>query len=1102
MKKFWLKTMAIVIIISMLLSVNTFAHSLEYIDVVLNSGDVVEEEQYYVGRSEENHPNYDPNFKDVNKVTFNAFGSEPIIVKNSGFSGCIAPCTVNEIVFNGTGDIILGSRAFAITNITDLNLPSNIKFEDGACDVFSESKVKNVTIGCSMCESMFYGCNYLENVTFTADNDINEIPKAAFELTVGLKKIEIPSSVKKIGDSAFDLSTVSEIKFNEGLETIGNLAFNTWGSFEKITLPSTVKSIGEECFNSYKPYLIELNDGLERVGKQAFICKFANQSVKIPASVTEIGEKAFGYSDSGKKAENFTIYGYRGTAAETYANENGFTFIPLDSTDPNGINVVLNSGDVVEAGQYSEPDEYASDYKAVGTVTFNATGSKPITVKRLGFSGNSSFSNNVKNIIFNGNGEIILDSLAFSCSCVTTLYLPSNVHFADDAEYVFDGAKNLKKAIVACKLCPNMFSESKELREVEFSQGNNLEELPDEAFYLCGSLEKINFPSTLKRIGASCFYYSNLSDINLNEGLETIDEYAFYFAANCNSIEFPSTLKSIGKSAFLGCPFNAIQLNDGLSSVGEKAFYGNNFKSVTIPISVTSIGEKAFGYISDSKTIDGFTIYGYRGTAAETYANENGFTFIPLDLVEFERFEDTTSTSVVYDVTVHSGAVVEERQYAELYEEWSEDHYWINKLTFDARGVAPITINDYGFAGANGAPGYIRTIDFIGSGDVVFGSQAFNFTGIESLTLPANVKFKDNAEGIFTSCLRLKTADIYCDVVPKMFDDCNSLETVNFKGNTTSIPYAAFRNCNIKRLDIPSSVKSIGEEAFFGSYQMAAVTLRSGLSSIGAKAFYDNNFKFVIIPASVTSIGEKAFGYISDSKTIDGFTIYGYRGTAAETYANENGFTFVSLDSESSVKGVTYTPSWSSVNDYSFSVDGRPLKLQVIEATGATRTFSRHASNVAIKAYDEQGNEVHDTSADLAYEVWTVKTRLTPNSNLKIHAKYDNVWEDQTYDFSISTLYSDTTLKSAELAETSGKQSAVDCKIVTGSGVNKVRIEYEDGMTTTVNSSMAVLNETNMTYTYNLSVKPRHIGENSFKVYIKTPTDGWKYATTLTYTVE
>ena len=1098
MKKFWLKAVAIVISLCLVLSVNVYAYDYPTYDVTLNSGDVVEAYQYSEQRF---NGEYDPEFKCVKTVTINALGEEPIVIKRSAFSGSVTR-QVESLIINGTGKIILSSFAFCYTGITDIDIPSNVIFENGAECVFGSSFLRRATIRSDLCPAMFQECWSLIYVNFLNQN-IKKIPVDCFD-TCGLLSITIPSSVTEIEDGAFHSTFYLErVNLNEGLESIGNNSFESSNSIKELKFPSTLKSIGEKSFYDNSSLVkLELNDGLETIGESAFRGCRSLKSVTIPASVTSIGEKAFGYSYDSKTIDGFTIYGYRGTAAEAYANENGIIFIPLDSTDLNDIDVVLNSGDVVEAGQYSEPDEYAPDYKAVGTVTFNATGSKPITVNRLGFSGNSSSSNNVKNIIFNGNGEIILDSLAFSCSCVTTLYLPSNVHFADNAEYVFDGAKNLKKAIVACKLCPNMFSESKELREVEISQGNNLEELPDGAFYLCSSLEKINFPSTLKRIGASCFYYSNLSDIKLNEGLETIDEYAFYFATDCNSIEFPSTLKSIGKSAFLGCPFNSIKLNDGLSSIGEKAFYGNNFKSVTVPISVTSIGEKAFGYISDSEKIDGFTIYGYRGTAAETYANENGFTFIPLDLVEFERFEDTTSSSPVYDVTVHSGAVVEERQYAELYEEWSEDHYWINKLTFDARGVAPITINDYGFAGANGAPGYIRTIDFIGSGDVVLGSQTFNFTGIESLTLPANVKFKDNAEGIFTSCLRLKTADIYCDVVPKMFDDCNSLETVNFKGNTTSIPYAAFRNCNIKRLDIPASVKSIGEEAFFGSYQLAAVTLRSGLSSIGAKAFYDNDFKFVIIPASVTSIGEKAFGYISDSKTIDGFTIYGYRRTAAETYANENGFTFIPLDTESSVNGVTYTPSWSSVNDYSFSVDGRPLKLQVIEATGATRTFSRHASNVVIKAYDGQGNEVHDTSADLAYEVWTVKTRLTPNSNLKIHAKYGNVWEDQMYGFSISTLYSDTTLKSAELAETSGKQSAVDCKIVTGSGVNKVRIEYEDGMTSTVNSSMAVLDKTNMTYTYSLSVKPRHIGKNSFKVYIKTPTYGWSYETTLTYTVE
>ena len=823
----------VIIVIFAMITTNVYASDYPTYDVTLNSGDVVEANQY----SEERfNGEYDPEFKCVKTVTINALGEEPIVIKRSAFSGSVTR-QVERLVINGTGKIILSSFAFCYTGITDIDIPSNVVFENGAECVFGASFLRRATIRSDLCPAMFQECWSLIYVNFLNQN-IKKIPVDCFD-TCGLLSITIPSSVTEIEDGAFHSTFYLErVNLNEGLESIGNRSFENSNSIKELKFPSTLKSIGEKSFYDNSSLVkLELNDGLETIGENAFLGCRSLKSVTIPASVTSIGEKAFGYFYDTQKIDDFTIYGYRGTAAETYASENGFTFIPLDSTDPNDIDVVLNSGDVVEAEQYSEPDEYAPDYKAVGTVTFNATGSKPITVKRLGFSGNSSFSNNVKNIIFNGNGEIILDSLAFSCSCVTTLYLPSNVHFADDAEYVFDGAKNLKKAIVACKLCPNMFSESKELREVEISQENKLAELPDGAFYLCSSLEKINFPSTLKRIGASCFYYSNLSDVKLNEGLETIDEYAFYFATDCNSIEFPSTLKSIGKSAFLGCPFNSIKLNDGLSSIGAKAFYGNNVKSVTIPASVTSIGEKAFGFISDSKTIDGFTIYGYRGTAAEMYANENGFTFIP-------------------------------------------------------------------------------------------------------------------------------------------------------------------------------------------------------------------------------------------------------------------------LDSESSVKGVTYNPSWSSVNDYSFTVNDRADKVQVIEATGATRTFARNNSNVVIKGYDAEGNEVSSLSRELDHEVWTIRTRLTPNSDLQVHAKYKNEWESLTYSFSVSTLSSDKTLKSAELSSTSGNPDSVECKIVTGSGVNKVRIEYEDGMTTTVASSMAVLDEANMTYTYNLSVKPRHSGENNFKIYIKNPTDGWTYATTLTYTVE
>ena len=54
----------------------------------------------------------------------------------------------------------------------------------------------------------------------------------------------------------------------------------------------------------------------------------------------------------------------------------------------------------------------------------------------------------------------------------------------------------------------------------------------------------------------------------------------------------------------------------------------------------------------------------------------------------------------------------------------------------------------------------------------------------------------------------------------------------------------------------------------------------------------------VIIPDSVTSIGIYALGYERNLKKIDGFTIYGVPGSAAEQYANDNGFELIAVSHE------------------------------------------------------------------------------------------------------------------------------------------------------------------------------------------------------------
>lgn len=64
----------------------------------------------------------------------------------------------------------------------------------------------------------------------------------------------------------------------------------------------------------------------------------------------------------------------------------------------------------------------------------------------------------------------------------------------------------------------------------------------------------------------------------------------------------------------------------------------------------------------------------------------------------------------------------------------------------------------------------------------------------------------------------------------------------------------------ITSVTIPSSVKSIGENAFYGCTRLESITLPEGLEVIGAEAFrYCNSLKKIEIPASVTSIGDLAF---------------------------------------------------------------------------------------------------------------------------------------------------------------------------------------------------------------------------------------------------
>lgn len=134
-------------------------------------------------------------------------------------------------------------------------------------------------------------------------------------------------------------------------------------------------------------------------------------------------------------------------------------------------------------------------------------------------------------------------------------------------------------------------------------------------------------------------YYSflgctNLKNINIPQGVTYISGSAF-LNTGLESIIIPDTVTDMGNAVFCDCKYlKNVQISDYITYIPPQLFYNClSLKSITIPKNVTKIDYLAFGYYKDTNEtlkIEDFKIYGYKNTAAETYAKENGFEFISL----------------------------------------------------------------------------------------------------------------------------------------------------------------------------------------------------------------------------------------------------------------------------------------------------------------------------------------------------------------------------------------------------------------------------------------------------------------------------------------
>ncbi|MDO5561082.1 MAG: leucine-rich repeat protein [Oscillospiraceae bacterium] len=184
------------------------------------------------------------------------------------------------------------------------------------------------------------------------------------------------------------------------------------------------------------------------------------------------------------------------------------------------------------------------------------------------------------------------------------------------------------------------FSNCRKLKSVVLS--SNTKNIYTYAFQQCRALESIEFPDTLERIyGASFSDCYALEEVNIPDSVYMIDMYAFAECSGLKKIKLPAKLTAIKARTFYHCSsLESIEIPETVTTVEENAFYGcENLKSVTIPPSVTQIGKMAFGYTvgegaAQFGLIDGFSIKGQVGSAAQEYANMHMIPFYDMETGE------------------------------------------------------------------------------------------------------------------------------------------------------------------------------------------------------------------------------------------------------------------------------------------------------------------------------------------------------------------------------------------------------------------------------------------------------------------------------------
>lgn len=832
----------------------------------------------------------------------------------SELTGALCSSAVTSLILPHNLKTIDEGALFEL-NIEKIDIPSTV--ESIGNEAFMSSGLKSVTFGESEIafgDNVFAECAALETVdlskvTFakTETNEAGTVPAGMFKNCTSLSAINI-SNAKAVGDNAFNgCSALSEVIRNSDAKiSIGNNAFEGTSSLNDAVF-NNVMSLGDYAFAHSSVKSVVYN-GTADLGAGVFYDAKNLSSVVI----NNISTIPYGFF-YGAKADS-VIVGSSVTSIGQYA----FTSAVINNLTFETNHLTKIFGNAFNSMTYTneEPLKLPAKIDEVLSQGFkNFNGEIDFSCVHFGLLGDRSFLSAKISIV----EDVKIDKMGNDVfkDCTNLQYFSTDSSYRADATYgknsflnctnlkeVYDyGVKKLyANAFDGCTSLQVFASESLSAFNPTAFNGctsleavglGNVTTIPDNAFSDCPNLRYVEYNKTyLDYIGINAFKGCSKLD-NIDLSLvEDIESGAF---SGCSSLDFSSLPGThiIGANAFEGCTsLTSIELGEYLNEVGENAFK-DCVNLENVTFSPTSI---TFGenIFDGCNSLKWLKFRGYTYTMPTSFFTKipDGFSFYCGKSTTPEAYANKNNIPVNY-----------------LSAEYPIEDYKHGTLDNGKWEIVDSTIYIYGE----------------GSGEL------------------GNVFYYSD-----------KTTTTLHDIASRF-----NIKNVQLLGNITSIPDNFMANMllpNMTSLDIPSTVKSIGNYAFYN--------LRSTADRDAKDAGID-----VTLPESLEFVGEYAFckvmtTKIDTSKCVSDNIVFSEGAFCAIKYLSE--FTVPSGVSEIPAKlfyndyklaTVTVGTAPCAVGDYAFystAIKEITLPESVKSVGRAAFTGCKNLTLITVKSADTQ----------------------------------------------------------------------------------------------------------------------------------------------------